>query len=190
MALDGDDRDRLPKGPDRAEGVAIAAYRWALVALVGWVLVGALGDVPDGFGTQGEWFYLTLALALFAAWVIGQLVVLARRQRRPSAAPPVRFETRGTGAHGRFVVTLGGDAAAGAAGSDTGPSTRSDHASSLAPEDELDDEATARATVLCGVGHDLEDVCRAMNPRYAGWDMERQRLYREYVETMMAARGR
>jgi hypothetical protein len=190
MAPDGDDRDRLPKDLDRADGVAIAAYRWALVALValvGWVLVGLLGNIPEGFGTQGEWFYVTIVLASFAAWIIGQLVMLARRQRRLSAAPPVRMESRNVGAHGhRFTVSLGDEPAAEASGQWT--FSWSGDTSSPEPEDRLDDEATARATVLCSVGHDLDDVCRAMNPRYAGWGAERQGRYRDYVQMMIAAR--
>jgi hypothetical protein len=173
------DRERLLRGLDRAETVAIHVYRGALVGLVllvTVVLVGLVNHLPAGF-SQGEWFYLTVALLVFTGWIVAQFRSLAERERRSRHAARVRAGSGTAGAHARSFTV---DSARAEAASEV--------STSLAAEDQLDAEHTARATALCTVGHDLDQVCRVINPRYASWDAGRQDSYREYVRKMVDAR--
>lgn len=196
---DESDRRRVLKGLDRAEAVVVHVYGWILVAVVVFVTVlvaGLVTDLPVGFGTQGEWFYLGIVLLLFAAWIVSQFVAISRRLRRSSDVPDVpsaRIETQRVGTHGRrFTLTLGADPEASEAGASPPSSSKtfswSWSATSLPAEDRLDDEATARATALSGAGHDLDGVCRSLNARYATWDDERRAFFRSYVQAMIDAR--
>lgn len=192
-----EERERTAASLDRAEAFHVRLYRRVLAAVVLAVagLVAVLvANRPPGFGSQGEWFYLGIALVLFAGWVTAQLAALARRAHRTTGAPLARLETRPAGAHGRtFTFTLGGGAPApdAAAPPEAGRTeaawTLAWNATNLPAEDQLDREAVARATALRGAGHDLADVCRAVNPRYATWDAHRQEFYRRYVQALVDA---
>jgi hypothetical protein len=193
-----DDREHLLKDLDRAENVVLHVYAWVLlgvVVFVGLLLAGMFSDLPAGFGTQGEWFYLTIVLLLFVGWIVSQLTAIGQRLRPSSDAPAaVRVETPIIAADGRsFTLSLDGGlrpSDPASAGPGTSPTTisRSSGATSLPAEDQLDAEETARATVLLGAGHELDQVCRSLNPRYAVWDDARKELYRQYVQTMVDPR--
>lgn len=191
------DRDGVLKSLDRAEGVAIRVYAGVLVALVVFVAVlvaGALTDLPVGFGTQGEWFYLGIALALFAIWIVSQFGSISERARRLTEDSATHLETPLIDAQGRILMASSdGDPLASGSPSvhvDATSTTVSWSGGTLshATEDPLDDEEIARATVLLGVGHDLDQVCRSLNPDYAGWGDERKERYRQYVQTTVSAR--
>ena len=190
--------ESLLKDLDRAEKVVVHVYVWVLVGVVvfvGVLLASMFTDVPVGFGTQGEWFYLTIVLLLFAGWIVSQFTAIGQRLRPTSDAPAaVRVESPIIAADGRsFTLSLDGGlqpSDPGSSGPDTSPPTTSwsSGASAIPAEDQLDAEETARATVLLGVGHELEQVCRSLNARYAVWDDERKTLYRQYVQAMVDTR--
>src|SRR6185503_17237289 len=150
--------ESLLKDLDRAEKVVVHVYVWVLVGVVvfvGVLLASMFTDAPVGFGTQGEWFYLTIVLLLFAGWIVSQFTAIGQRLRPTSDAPAaVRVESPIIAADGRsFTLSLDGSlqpSDPGSSGPGTSPPSTSSPsgASAIPAEDQLDAEETARATVL------------------------------------------
>ena len=69
---------------DAIESVVLTAYRLLLrvvIAAVGAVVVLVVIRRPWGAGTQGEWFYFSVAVLLVLGWAVSQLLALDRRRR-------------------------------------------------------------------------------------------------------------
>ena len=83
---------------DGVQRVVVAFYRLLLIIVVAVVLAGVVFVIarkPWGAGTQGEWFYFSIAVLLILGWVTGQFVALGRRQR--PGQPAVTFQASSDG---------------------------------------------------------------------------------------------
>ena len=171
-----DEQRRLLRALDKSEAVVVKVYRIVLVGLVVFVLgllATILRHLPVGFGSQGEWFYLSIALLIFVAWVVSQFVGLSRRMRRIASggASGPTTEARQTGTYGQ---------AAGARESVSSAYSWSREIG-VPAEDRLDDATLEQLDPLLTFGYDVDRLCRMANPRYAAWPEERQAAYRDYA---------
>jgi hypothetical protein len=84
--MDGptNERQRFLNGLDDAERVVVTCYR-LLLALIIVAVIAVVGCVivwrPWGDGSQGEWFYFSVAVLLVLGWAVGQFVASGRRLR-------------------------------------------------------------------------------------------------------------
>jgi hypothetical protein len=103
---------------DGIDTVASAFYLVIVMVMAGvavGVFFGVFRDFEFSWGSQGEMFYLALALLLVLGWVLGQLAFLLNRRRRSawvfedgSEIPLPKFERTPEG----FKASWGGPAGA------------------------------------------------------------------------------
>ncbi|MBI3465805.1 MAG: hypothetical protein HY000_22540 [Planctomycetes bacterium] len=93
MKWSAEERQGFLQKLDAVESVVVTFYRLLLglvIAAVIAVVVLAVIWRPWGDGSQGEWFYFSIAVLLVLGWAVGQLMVLDRRRKEK---PAVQFRS-------------------------------------------------------------------------------------------------
>lgn len=98
MKWSTDERQGFLRKLDAIESVVVTFYKLMLglvIAAVIAVVVLVVTWQPWGAGSQGEWFYFSIAVLLVLGWAVGQFVTLDHRQRSPRPAVTLRSSAEG-----------------------------------------------------------------------------------------------
>lgn len=186
-----DPRRRLAVRLDGIEDVLIGIMRVFLAAIAAAALVG-LGLIvlrmPEGGGSQGEWFYGAAFLVLVLFLVVGQHTKLQRRisRRRDRSGLAEGMETFRKSFNVSFgsVEPQASDVSFGSA------QPRTFNISFGATEPQIFRLARAQideARDQLQRGRDLEDVMAEVVPEYPRLDVIEKRLYRAAFEAALKA---
>ena len=88
MKWSNEDRHGLLRtldGIDRVMSTFLKVFLGLIILAIVAVVVLVIMWEPWGAGSQGEWFYFSVAVLLALGWVMGQYEMLRRRQRERCA---------------------------------------------------------------------------------------------------------
>ena len=182
-------RTRLLSALDSLEVAASGIYLVLIVivlAAAGAVVYWLIENAPPYFGTQGEWFYVTIAALLVLGWGIGQTLWLLRRLRRASDrvagnVRPPPFES----GPGGFSLKWGSPDAA------RDKSTWTWNFESGPRELKtirIDEAQVVMAASAADAGKDWDEICRVIHSGYDSMSSAEQALYRQAIQAAVAAR--
>jgi hypothetical protein len=185
-------RRRLEAWLDGVDAVATTIY----VVLVAVVVGGVLGVFfyilwhwDGSWGTQGEGFYLIVAVLLVVGWAMGELAWVMRRRRRSawtfddgSELPLPRIDITGDG----VKATWGAGAAADAAGAPSKP-WRFSFSRSPVRTFSIDAAAVTTARAARAEGRSWTEISRVINPDWDRLGPIERALFERALEAAVAA---
>lgn len=186
-----DPRRRLAVRLDRVEDALIGMMRVLLAPIAAAALVG-LGFVvlrmPEGGGSQGEWFYAAAFLVLVLFLVFGQYTKLQRRisRRRDRSGLAEGMETFRKSLNVSFGSVE--PQASDVSGRSAQPRTFNISFGATEPQIlRLDRAQIDEARYQLQRGRDLEDVMAEVVPEYPRLNVIEKRLYRAALNAALKA---
>ena len=194
MKWSTDDRQQLLGLLNTVESVVITFYRlllWLVIAAVAAVVAFVVKERPWGDGTQGEWFYFSIAVLLVLGWAMSQFVMLSRRQRNPwPELGPSVLQSKGPGAW-EFRFGSPPNATSQSLPSNDDPGCQMISKSFGIPLTTLE-IAQPPEKILVGLrrelerGLSLEQACQLVEPAFADWSGIEQHAYLLYVKHLLS----
>jgi len=201
MSWSTEGRKDFVRALDGVDRVVVACYRILLALIAAGVVVVVTLVIkwrPWGDGNQGEWFYFSLAVLFVLGWVVGQFIVLDRRQRRHDESSPADElpECRVNTSHDddgaqTWKLQFGSRPASGneSAASDVSQWTFSRNFQVPLTSTPLANLPSHESLACLGAelkrGIHIDEACQRVEPAFVNWNEPQRQAYRQYVTSKL-----
>jgi hypothetical protein len=201
MKRSTEERQELLKNLNAIDRIVVTVYRLLLgvvIAAVTAVVVLVIMRRPWGAGTQGEWFYFSVAVLFVMGWAIGQFAMLDRRQRRRNALSTFQAHASKTEDGARTWEFRFGPATS--EGQQNPVASKKDIQLSFSRSLDVplaslraavlpDNDALACLEAELNRGVHIDEACTLVEPAFADWNRFERDAYRQCVTNMLHQRS-